>query len=63
MATDLWTNDETYYDSIDDAARDLGIDRSAISHVLIGDYCKTSHYTFDYADREDDLLYGNYVYN
>ena len=34
------------------------IDRSSISHVLRGDIERTSHYYFEYADREDRLLYG-----
>lgn len=62
FAIDLWTDEEIYFDSIKDAARELGIDRSSISHVLLGDYEKTGHYRFEYADREDVLLYGQHEY-
>lgn len=55
---DLWTGEEEYFRSIGDAADAIGIDRTAISHVLRGDSTRTSHYTFEYADREDRLLYG-----
>lgn len=57
IAIDLWTMEEHYYHSINDAAYDLGIDRSSISHVLRGDYEKTGHYTFEYAGREERLLH------
>lgn len=33
-------------------------ERSSISHVLRGDQEIASHYRFDYAGREDILLYG-----
>ena len=58
MVTDLWTDEVQYFDSIGDAAMAIGVDRSAISHVLRGDSTRTSHYTFDYAGREERLLYG-----
>lgn len=58
IATDLWTGEELYFDSIKEAAYTLGIDRTSISHALRGDCEKASHYTFEYANREDRLLYG-----
>ena len=63
VAIDLWTNEEYYFNSIRDAALTLGIDQSSISHVLRGDFEKTSHYVFEYAGREDMLLYGGDDYN
>lgn len=57
IAIDLWTNEEQYFHSIGDAAYELGIDRTSISHVLRGDYEKTSHYIFEYAGREERLLH------
>ena len=59
VATDLYTMKEKFYNSISEAADDLRIDRSAISHILKGDYQSTKHYTFEYAGREEKLLYGN----
>lgn len=59
VALDLWTGEEKFFHSIGDAATMLNIDRASISHVLRGDYEKTSHYTFEYAGREEKLLYGN----
>lgn len=58
IAIDLWTGDELYFQSINDASEFLGIERSRISHVLTGDQYRTSHYTFEYAGREERLLYG-----
>ena len=58
MVTDLWTGEEQYFPSIGSAAYALDLDRSSISHVLIGDMEKVSHYTFEYAGREEKLLYG-----
>ena len=60
IAVDLWTGEEWYFQSINDAARLLGVDRSSISHVLRGDIQRTDHYTFEYAGREERLLYANY---
>lgn len=62
MCTNLDTREETYYPSINSAASDLGIDRSSISHVLLGDNYSTSRYTFEYAGREERLLYGHEGY-
>ena len=58
IAIDLWTGEERFYRSIGEAADDLYLDRSSISHVLIGDYERARHYTFEYAGREEVLLYG-----
>ena len=62
VAIDLWTGEEIYFPSIATAALSLGVDRSSISHVLLGDWDKLKHYTFEYAGREDRLLYGNCGY-
>lgn len=62
IAVDLWTGEEWYYSSIGEAAQDLKLDRSSISHVLRGDASKASHYTFEYAGREERLLYGHEYY-
>lgn len=55
----LWTYDELYYSSISEASEDLGIDRSAISHVLRGDIERTSHYVFEYVVGKERLLYDS----
>lgn len=59
IAIDEWTGNECYFSSIQEAADMLGIDRSAISHVLLGDCNRTSHYRFEYAGREERMLYGD----
>ena len=59
IAMDEWTGEDCYFSSIQEASDMLGIDRSAISHVLRGDISRTSHYRFEYAGREDLLLYGD----
>lgn len=58
IGINLWTGEEEYFHSIGDAADAIGVDRSSISHILRGDIDKVGHYTFEYADREDRLLYG-----
>ena len=58
VAIDLWTGEELYFRSIGDAADCLRLDRSSISHILRGDHYRTKHYTFEFADREERLLYG-----
>ena len=62
IAVDLWTGDEMYFPSIGEAAETLRVDRCSISHVLVGDYERTGHHYFEYAGREDRLLYGNQSY-
>lgn len=55
---DLIKDTRDIFRSIKEAAESLGIDRSSISHVLIGDIEKAGRYTFEYADREEVLTYG-----
>lgn len=62
VALDLWSGEELYFNSIKEASRELGIERSSISHVLIGDIEKVGRYTFEYAGREERLLYGTRDY-
>lgn len=59
IAIDLWTGNECYFSSIKEAAAMLGVDRTAISHVLRNDAERTGHYRFEYAGREENLLYGD----
>ena len=59
FAIDLWTGDEIYFSSIKEASEELHIDRSSISHVLRGDFERTSHYRFEYAGNEGRMLYGS----
>lgn len=59
IATDLWTGEECYFSSIKEAADELHIDRSAISHILRGDNTRAGHYRFEYVGREEQMLYGN----
>ena len=59
VAIDEWTGDEIYFDSIREASDELKIEYSAIAHVLRGKTKRTSHYRFEYAGREERLLYGD----
>ena len=59
IAIDLWTGEECYFSSIQEAADVLRIDRTSISHVLRGDCFRVRNYHFEYAGREDRLLYGD----
>ena len=58
IAIDLRTGEERFYHSIGEAAYDLGLDRTSISHVLRGDNNRVACFTFEYAGREERLLYG-----
>ena len=62
VVTDVWTNDELYFNSIGDAAIYLGVDNSSVSHALRGDIEKIKHYIVEYAGREERLLYGTEEY-
>lgn len=62
ISINLYTNEEQYFNSIEEASFKLNIDRTSISHVLLGDREKTSHYSFEYAGREERLLYGTEFY-
>lgn len=60
MVTDLWTGDEMYFSSIREASDYLKTSSSSISHALRGDVDKVSHYIFEYAGPEENLLYEHY---
>lgn len=62
IATDLYTGEQLYFGSIKEAACELSLERSSISHALRGDVNRCSHYIFEYAGREERLLYGSDEY-
>lgn len=62
MVRDRWTDEWFFYDSIQDVANDLRVDRSTISHALINGNNMVGHYIVEYADEEDKLLYGREYY-
>lgn len=57
MIKDMWTDEWTFYRSIKDAARDLGLTHSTLSHAVSDGRYQVSHYIIEYADREDKLLH------
>lgn len=61
VAIDMWTGEEAYFDSIVEAARELDLHYTSIVHALRSPKwnSKAGHYRFEYAGREDRLLYGN----
>ena len=62
IAIDLWSGEEAYFSSIQEASDELGVERSSISHCLRGDCNRVGRYRFEYADREDRLLYSDEEY-
>lgn len=58
VAYDEWLGVRRYYHGASDAARDLGLVISTIAHSIGKDRRVAGRYYFDYADREDRLLYG-----
>lgn len=55
---DIWTGEEKYYPSIAEAAEDLGLHYTSLSHALSSVSRKVRHYIIDYASVEDRLLNG-----
>lgn len=64
VAIDMWSGEEAYFDSIAEAARELNLNHSSIAHALRNRDGRnyTNHYVFEYAGREDRLLYGDEDY-
>lgn len=63
MVQDRWTDEWTFYDSIQEAAKDLHVTHSTMAHALIDGRNRVSHYIVEYADEEDRLLYGLEYYD
>lgn len=58
IAIDIRNGDEIYYEGVNHASRELGISSSIISRILNMKQEKTGYYTFEFAGKEDRLLYG-----
>lgn len=52
-AIDVKTGDEYEFASLADAARELGVYQSNITHVLTGYYKQTGGYRFEYLDKDE----------
>ena len=63
IVTDLWTGDETFYESIHAASVDLCIPVPSIHAALNRSNYIISHSAVEYAGREEMLLYGNEYYD
>lgn len=63
IVTDLWTGEETYYDSLHTASSNLHIPVSSICTALNRSNYTIEHYAVEYAGREEMLLYGNEYYD
>lgn len=59
---DTWSGLERYYHSIKDAAEDLGLVPSSVYHSMDFKHLVANRYYFEYAGREDRLLYGQEDY-
>jgi len=57
IATDLWTGETIYFKSVNDAARTLKLSAAIISRTANMICERAGHYTFEFADRDDRLLY------
>lgn len=62
IAINCYTGEEIYFKSQHDAARELGLSQQHIWGVLNGHRNSTGGYRFEYAGREERLLYGNECY-
>lgn len=58
ILTDIWTGEETYYESVGDAADAIGVHYTSISHALRTEEMKVSHYIVEFAGREEIFLHG-----
>lgn len=63
IVTDLWTGDETFYNSIHAVSDDLHIPVASVYTALNRINNVISHYAVEYAGREEMLLYGNEYYD
>lgn len=61
IAIDRYTGEEAYFESISEAATELGLNYTSIVHALRSRDGRnyTNHYLFEYAQREDRMLYGD----
>lgn len=59
IAIDFRTGDEAYFSDVAEASRELGVRRVDIIDVLTGKCAAVERYKFEYADREECLLYGD----
>ena len=57
IAYDSWIDKRRYYHSATEAAKDLGLVTSTIAHSIDKDRLVAKRYQFEYAGREDKLLY------
>lgn len=62
VITDLWTDEETYCASVQEAADYIGVHYTTISHALKADEPKVKHYLVELAGWEDRLLYASSKY-
>lgn len=56
---DTWTNEECYFDGADEAAEELHLNPSTIRHALAKGSRVKQHYVFEYAGKEEILLYDD----
>ena len=59
IAVDEWTGEEAYFDDIQEIVDMLGFSREDVIMALEGKIDMLDHYRFEYAGREDRLLYGD----
>ena len=59
VVMDTRTDDEVYYESIQDAAKAMGVHYTTISHALKTEEGRVRHYIVELAGREDRLLHGS----
>lgn len=59
MAIDFRTGDEVYFNDVAEASIELRVRRDDIIDVLTGKCAAVGYYKFEYADREECLLYGD----
>ena len=63
IATDLWTGEETYHESLHAAANNLRIPLTSLYTAINRSNYTIDHYAVEYAGREERLLYGRDYYD
>lgn len=58
IAINIWDNSVGYFNSVQEASYELGFSRVDILRVLRGELESVGNFRFEYANREDRLLYG-----
>lgn len=59
IVTDKWSGEEAFFDTIEEVSYELHIPRESIVDALLGEDNEIKHYIFEFAEREEAMLYAD----